>query len=138
MGQWETFFSRSDIPFAVGRSFTEHVYDRFEGSRGLGAIVFRPTISGGITGFWKALTFAREHGLRLILGSAFESGVGLTVLANLSVLTGEAPGLGSYEQLGSDLLAGPLLHEGGMFFLKDLQLLPEKFHSEFKRKIQIV
>jgi hypothetical protein len=71
------------------------------------------------------------------VGSAVESGVGLTVLANLSILTGESPGLGTCEWLASDLLAEPLMHEGGMIFLKDLRLQPEKFHSEFKQQIQI-
>jgi O-succinylbenzoate synthase len=137
MDTWETFFSRSDIPFAVGRSYTEQVCEKFEGARGLGAVVFRPMISGGVTGFWKALAHARERGCRLIVGSAVESGVGLTVLANLSILTGESPGLGTCEWLASDLLAEPLMHEGGMIFLKDLRLQPEKFHSEFKQQIQI-
>jgi O-succinylbenzoate synthase len=137
MDSWETFFTRSDIPFAVGRSFTEHVCEKFEGARGLGAVVFRPMISGGVTGFWKALAHARERGCRIIVGSSFESGVGLTFLANLAILTAESPGLGTYEWLGSDLLAEPLIHEGGMVFLKDLQLQPEKFHNEFKQQIQI-
>ena len=100
--------------------------------------MFRPMLSGGLTGFWKALSHARERGCRLIIGSAVESGVGLTVLANLSILTKESPELGTYEWLGSDLLVGPLIHEGGMIFLNDLQLQPERFHREFKQRIQIV
>lgn len=135
---WEVFFSRSDIPFALGRSYSDQVCERFEGAQGLKTVVFRPMLSGGLTGFWKALAHAREHGRRLIVASAIESGVGLTALANLSILTGESPGLGSYEWLGSDLLADPLIHDGGMVFLNDLQLQPERFHVQFKRNIQIV
>jgi o-succinylbenzoate synthase len=138
LGQWENFFRQSDVPFAVGTSFSEDVCERFEGAQGLGALVFRPTISGGVTGFWKALHHARERGCRLIVGSAVESGVGLTVLANLSVLTGEPPGLGSFCWLGEDLLAHPLVQGAGMVFVKDLTIRSDMFHDDFKRQIQII
>lgn len=138
MGQWEKFYLQSDIPFAAGSGFSDDLCERFEGIQGLGALVFRPTVSGGITGFWKALQRARERGCRLILASSLESGLGLTVLANLSVLTGEPPGIGSCRWLGADLLERPLIHEAGLVFAKDLLINSQIFRGEFKRQIQIV
>ena len=138
INEWENFFRKTDIPFAVGPSFSIRQCERLEKMRGLSAVVFRPTISGGITGFCRAHKEARERSCRLILGACLESGVGLTILANLAALTDEPAAFGAYAWLDHDLLAEPLIRHGGAVLPVSLTLLPEMFHEEFKKQLRIV
>lgn len=63
------------------------------------AYVLKPTILGGITPTLDWIEEARSTGRKAIISSCFESSVGIKILANLSLLTGHVPGLGTTRWL---------------------------------------
>jgi len=70
------------------------------------ALVLKPTVLGGLTATARWLDFARQHGLKAVITSVFESGVGLAHLANCAaaLLETDTPlGLDTYRWLGEDL-----------------------------------
>jgi O-succinylbenzoate synthase len=69
------------------------------------AVVLKPTLLGGIS---RTLRFARSAsrlGLRPVISSAYETGVGMSALVALAAALGEAPaGLDTYRWLAEDVL----------------------------------
>lgn len=63
-------------------------------AKGVRCIVYKPSVHGGIFRGRKLFTWAKERGVRVILGSSFESPVGVACIADL------ARRLGSQEVLG--------------------------------------
>ena len=61
--------------------------------------VLKPSVLGGIISCLEWMAHARDQGKKVIISSAFESPVGLKVLANLACLTGEVAGLGTERWL---------------------------------------
>ncbi len=71
------------------------------------AYVLKPMILGGIVPTLEWIEEAKSLGKKSIISSTFESSVGLKILANLSLLTGEIPGLGTDRWLNQSHLANP-------------------------------
>ena len=70
------------------------------------AYVLKPMILGGIIATLDWIEEARQNGKKAIISSCFESVIGLKVLADLSLLTGQVAGLGTARWLygNQDLL----------------------------------
>ncbi len=92
---YELFFRRTDIHFAVETHSTVRSIEDWEGIQGLKAFVVKPMISGGITGFLLLQKTVKPFGIPIVISSSFESGVGLRMLANLASLTDTPCGLGT-------------------------------------------
>ncbi len=73
--------------------------------------ILKPTVLGGIIPCLDWMEKARRGGKKAIISSAFESPVGLKVLANLACLTGTTAGLGTERWLKG---VEPLADAGGM------------------------
>ncbi|WP_375056663.1 o-succinylbenzoate synthase [Zobellella sp. DQSA1] len=73
---------------------------------GLAALVLKPTLLGGPDRCARLVGRARRHGLRVIVSSSFESGLGLAQLAGLAAewAPGQAPGLDTAGWLAADVL----------------------------------
>jgi o-succinylbenzoate synthase len=75
----------------------EHGYAR--------AVVLKPTLLGGISRTLRFARIASRHGLRSVISSAYETGVGTSALVALAAGLGEAPaGLDTYRRLADDIL----------------------------------
>jgi O-succinylbenzoate synthase len=96
---YEKFFLRTDIPWAVEAHRLNVQLPDLEGARGFNALIVKPMLTGGITGFLSLLRMARGMGVRVIVSSAFESPVGLRMLAACGALTGQTCGLGTADWL---------------------------------------
>ena len=66
------------------------------------AYVLKPMILGGIIPILDWVQEARSSGRKAVISSCFESNVGIKILANLSLLTGHVPGLGTTRWLETD------------------------------------
>jgi O-succinylbenzoate synthase len=88
--------------------------------RGVVAWVIKPTLMGGLVAGLTWMERARSLGLRAVLSSAFESGVGIRVVAEMAALQPGVPvGLDTYRRLGSDVLEPRLKMSGGCIHLAD-------------------
>ena len=133
---WEEIYRSTDIPLAIGESLTKILIEDLECSQGIGAVVVRPMIFGGISGFYDVLRLSKDMGKKVIVGGSFESGVGKMMLANLAALTGQVAALGCSAWLKTDLLAKPFINLGGVIFPENLMIKPDMFHSQFKENFE--
>lgn len=89
-------------PLAVDESFPETLsLEQLESIPTLKALIYKPTIQGGMLGCLSLCEWATKRGLNLILSSSFESDLGLAHVASiayrLSLLT--PVGIGTYHYL---------------------------------------
>ena len=99
-----------------------------EGKSYASAVVLKPTILGGIIRTLELADEARRLGMRAVVSSAFESGVGMRGNIALAVATGGEPaGLDPYNLLEHDVLEERLPLDKSIvdipsFFARDIQI----------------
>ena len=73
------------------------------------AVVLKPTLLGGL---YRTLRFAEEAkalGIKAVISSSYESGVGTGALVALAAAVGDEPvGLDTYRRLAEDVIEVPL------------------------------
>jgi O-succinylbenzoate synthase len=106
MGKIGEFYQAAQIPVALDESLSMSA-----DSKAVKYYVLKPTVLGGIIACLDRMENARRGGKRAIISSAFESPVGLKVLANLACLTEETAGLGTERWLKG---VEPLADAGGI------------------------
>ena len=100
-------FEATGIPVALDESLLELGPDDLEGRREVGAVILKPTLMGGIARAREWAAKARALGIRPVVSSSFESGVGLLALASFAwASTGDAvpAGLDTYRWLDADVV----------------------------------
>ena len=98
----------------------------------LKAIIYKPTIQGGMTHCLALHDFSKKRGLKLVLSSSFESDVGLSYIASMAhrLLLNAPIGIGTYDYLSKSLcnnalqFAGPIVNIPGT-------ILPRGFYENF-------
>ncbi|MCZ7590978.1 MAG: o-succinylbenzoate synthase [Kiritimatiellae bacterium] len=75
--------------------------------------VVKPTLLGGIVRCLALVERAKEIGGQVVFSSAYESGVGVRMLAELAAGTGGVAGLDAYRALAEDVLEPQLKISGG-------------------------
>ena len=93
MAKINEFYQATHMPVALDESL--YLAD----SEAVKCYVLKPSVLGGIISCLEWMAHARDCGKKVIISSAFESPVGLKVLANLACLTGEVAGLGTERWL---------------------------------------
>jgi L-alanine-DL-glutamate epimerase-like enolase superfamily enzyme len=102
------------FPFALDQALCRPLPEGVWRNPALRALVLKPTLLGRATERWAAV--GRSRGLDVVLGSSFESGVGLSHIASLwkRLALPDVPlGLGTYAFLEQDVLRTPLTFQGG-------------------------
>lgn len=87
----------------------------------LKAIIYKPTIQGGISGCLALHDFTKRRNLKLVLSSSFESDLGLSLIASMAyrLLLDSPVGIGTIDYLNETLcddalqFEGPLAHLSG-------------------------
>jgi o-succinylbenzoate synthase len=95
----------------VDESFPQDLsLEELEGLPSLKALIYKPTIQGGMLGCRHLHAWAKRRGVDLVLSSSFESDLGLAHIASIAHrLSLLAPvGIGTYHHLGSLIAAQPL------------------------------
>ncbi|MBI3315012.1 MAG: o-succinylbenzoate synthase [Candidatus Omnitrophica bacterium] len=106
MGKIGEFYQATHMPVALDESLS-----MFADSKAVKYYVLKPTVLGGVIPCLDWMEHARQQGKKVIISSAFESPVGLKVLANLACLTEKTAGLGTERWLKG---VEPLADAGGM------------------------
>ncbi|NJN45797.1 MAG: o-succinylbenzoate synthase [Candidatus Competibacteraceae bacterium] len=94
------------VPIALDETLAESRPESIIIPSGVIALVLKPSVLGGPTATARWLDLARQRGLKAVITSVFESGVGLAHLANCAaaLLETDTPlGLDTYRWLGEDL-----------------------------------
>jgi len=81
--------------------------------RHVSAWVLKPSLVGGLSRSVQLARHARRCGCRAVFSAAYESGVGIRVLAELAATTGSAAGLDTYSLLAEDVLIPRLAMDRG-------------------------
>jgi o-succinylbenzoate synthase len=105
--QLDEFFNQTGMPIALDESLDEQRLDQLEGFGGLKAVVIKPSLIGGFERSMRLIRHAKARGIFPVISSAFESGLGLSALANFaaSLNPGNAAmGLDTYRWFKRDLL----------------------------------
>ena len=106
MGKIGEFYQAAQIPVALDEGLSISA-----NSKAVKYYVLKPTVLGGIIACLDWMENSRRNGKKAIISSAFESPVGLKILANLACLTGTTAGLGTERWLKG---VEPLADAGGM------------------------
>jgi O-succinylbenzoate synthase len=84
------------------------------------------------------LDTAAQCGIHVIVTSVFESGVGMTMLANLAGLTYPVANLGTANWFEEDLLRRPVVVDAGVIPADRMVLETKFFHDVFSRQLKVV
>ena len=101
------FTKDAGMKIALDETISDTPRSVWETYEGIGALVIKPTILGGLARTHRLATLARARGWRVVISSSFESGVGLRALCEMAAAYGGADspaGLDTYRWLGADVL----------------------------------
>jgi O-succinylbenzoate synthase len=99
------FAGRTGLPVALDETTRERTPEELASLAPMAAVVLKPTLLGGIRTVRRWVVAARAQDATPVLTGAYESGVGLRMLAALAAALTDAPaGLLTYDRLADDLL----------------------------------
>jgi O-succinylbenzoate synthase len=102
------FHGKSGLNVALDETLGEGPFEDWIQLAGIAAVVIKPTVLGGIVAAGRVAEAARRTGLRIIVSSAYESGVGLMALGHIAAALGTegtAAGLGTYRWIDGDVVS---------------------------------
>jgi o-succinylbenzoate synthase len=135
--QLAEFFRLTDIPIAVNETWTDQASENSKTLSGSSYAVVRPMSMGGITGFLRSLEKAEQLGMPVVVTSAFETGVGMTILANLAAIAAPSVAdLGTANWFDEDLLLRPVIVGGGIIPEDRLSFGLKFFHRSFASQLK--
>ena len=103
------FFQTTGIPVALDESLRGMDPEHFKPFPGLKAVILKPTILGGIEKTFRWVKKAKELKVQAVISSTFESGVGLSMLAQLAAALECFPvGVDTYKWFLKDILIRPI------------------------------
>jgi O-succinylbenzoate synthase len=102
-------------PLAVDESFPRDLYlVELEEIPALKAVIYKPTIQGGMLGCLALHEWVKKRGISLVLSSSFESDLGLAHVASMAhrLCIPTAVGIGTYHHLNSYVCSTSLQFSG--------------------------
>ncbi|MCB9771857.1 MAG: o-succinylbenzoate synthase [Candidatus Omnitrophica bacterium] len=118
------FYEETLIPVAIDESLKEHSLREIKSLDGLEVVILKPTILGGFEKIAQMTQEAHSYGLRTVITSSFETGIGLRALANLAAsFSKHIPvGLDTAKWLIKDTVTPHLKTERGRLNIENCQL----------------
>jgi O-succinylbenzoate synthase len=108
-----SFAAETGRPVALDETTREHGPAVLEALAPVAAVVLKPTLLGGLAATREWARAAREHDAMPVVSAAYESGVGLRLLAAQAAALSDAPaGLSTYARLADDVLSPRLPLDG--------------------------
>ncbi len=134
--QASAFYEETLIPVAIDESLKEYSLREIKSFDGVEVVILKPTILGGFEKITQMANEAHTYGLRTVITSTFESGIGLRALANLAACFSKhtAVGLDTGKWFSRDTVLPPLNPDRGRLHieqcqLNNLHLDPELIHE---------
>lgn len=104
------FYRETSLPLALDETLDGMLPNVFLPPSGTAALILKPGVIGGFERSFRWAALARRCRLKVVISSAFESGVGLAALANLAAVLNpdDVPcGLDTYKWLAEDVTSRP-------------------------------
>lgn len=104
------FYRETSLPLALDETLDGASPHNFLPPPGTAAVILKPGVIGGFERSCRWAELARRRQLKVVVSSAFESGVGLAALANLAAVLNpdDVPcGLDTYRWLAEDVTSRP-------------------------------
>lgn len=100
------FYQETMIPVALDESLLKLSFSEIQALEGVDVLVLKPTLLGGIEKAWQIARQAKAAGLRSVISSSFETGLGILTLANLAGCSArdDEAGLDTLKWFRQDLL----------------------------------
>lgn len=115
-GALRAFHESAGLPVALDESLHELKPEQWTHLPGIEVVVLKPMVLGGCEACGQLARTAAHAGIRSVVSSSFESGVGtlgLIALASAVQTSGDAAGLDPYRWLAEDVLEVPPRFEAG-------------------------
>ncbi len=108
-GRLRELIGRWGLPVALDESLVGMGPEGLGRHRYARAVVLKPTLLGGLSRASRLAGEAKALGMRVVVSSSYESGVGTGALVALAAAVGEEPvGLDTYRRLAEDVIEVPL------------------------------
>lgn len=129
----EEFFRKTGMPVALDESLVSYGFDPRKPCKGIKFLVLKPSFLGGIRKVLRIIQDARISGIRAIISSSFESGIGLSTLAHLSAAAGEdiTAGLDTLKFFREDLLKEPQMISNGSIAVSERNILESDIRAGY-------
>ena len=128
------FHRQTGLPLALDESLNGADPENFQIPEGTVAFILKPSVLG-ISGTLRWAEFANKNGVSVVISSAFESGLGLDMLANIAAAVNVADvpsGLDTWRWLASDIISSRFSVNMGKYHiskpvLPEMAILTRKF-----------
>ncbi|WP_067520203.1 o-succinylbenzoate synthase [Endozoicomonas ascidiicola] len=112
-----TLYDKTGLRFALDETVQEQGFT-VQPMSGLAAIIIKPTLVGGLKRCQALIESARQHGIRAMISSSYESVIGLHILYQLSArwIPEELPGLDTASVFRQRLIIGDVSASGAIDF----------------------
>jgi O-succinylbenzoate synthase len=109
------FYKETMIPVALDESLLKLSFGEIQALEGVDVLVLKPTLLGGIEKAWQIAQQTKAVGMRSVISSSFETGLGILTLANLAGCSArdDEAGLDTLKWFRQDLLNEKLAIDGG-------------------------
>jgi len=131
------FHEETGFHIALDESLLEQNPEQLNAVKGLKAFVLKPSVLG-LKRTLELSRFAKEQALLAIMSATFQSGLGLSFLAELAAATEQpevAMGLSTFEWLKEDLLRNPFGAEQGVLDIKQISKSSQFIREEILKEV---
>lgn len=131
------FFQKTSIAVALDESILLSGWKNACSLKGVKVWVLKPTPLGGIRRAWFAAADAKKSGVRLVISSSFETGIGLSSLIHLAAACGSSvrAGIDTLKYFKKDLLKKPLAIKDGKLNVPIKTISLEDIHFEYLTEV---
>ena len=134
----DIFYEQTGIPIALDESLQQIPKRVLENIKGLKAFIIKPSLMGGFERSMEFIRFGKAHNIYSVISSTFESGVGLTALANFASSLNPvniAMGLDTFKLFKEDLFINGFNPTQGKLDLEFLNKRSKVIRQDLLKKI---
>jgi O-succinylbenzoate synthase len=138
ISQIPDFYHATYLPVALDETLQDNKdLNRIKAVEGVDVLILKPTLLGGFELTWQLIQEARCYGLRTIVSSSFESGVGISALTHFAACCTphDAAGLDTIRCFAHDLLRQPSTVFKGRIVLGNEPMGPDLLKADLLESV---
>jgi len=131
------FFMKTTIPVALDESLQSIKIEQIKSIEGAELLILKPTVLGGVEKTVQWIRRAKQYGISAVLSSAYESSIGILVLANLAAISSrcQSAGLDTLKWFREDVLTKQILIEHGKIKFAERRIHTDDVNFNVLKKI---
>lgn len=137
ISQIPDFFMKTTIPVALDESLLTTSFEDLKSISGVEVLVIKPTVFGGIEKNLQMIRKAKKFGIRTVISSSFESGVGLLTLASIAgcCRPPATAGLDTLKLFKQDLLKDALAFPHGKLDIHERMIKDQDLRFDLLKEV---